>query len=158
MSLIDKLKFFLSMQIIQSSKEIFINQLKYLKKLLKKYKLENAKQIAAPMSTITNLDSDLEGKMVDQKTYWGMIRSLLYLTTTRPDIKFSVYLCARFQACPKESHFTAVKRFFRYLVGNQDIRLWYPTKYNLDLVAYTDSDFAGSKLDQKSTSGYFQFC
>ena len=66
-------------------------------------------------------------------------------------------LCAKFQACPKESHFVAVKRIFRYLVGTKDIGLWYPTKCNLDLVAYTDSDFAGSKLDQKSTSGYYQF-
>ena len=59
------------------------------------------------MSTITNLDSDLEGKMMDQKTYRGMIGSLLYLTTTRPDIQFSVCLCARFQAYPKESYFAA---------------------------------------------------
>ena len=109
------------------------------------------------MSTATNLDSDPEGKVVDQKTYRCMIGSLLYLTATRPDIQFSVYLCVRFQACPKESHFDAVKRIFIYLVGTKDIGLWYPAKYNLDLVAYTDSNFAGSKLDQKSTSGYCQF-
>ena len=66
-------------------------------------------------------------------------------------------LYARFQACPKESHFVAVKFFFRYLVRTKDIRLWYPTKCNLDLVAYTDSDFVESKLDRKSTSGYCQF-
>ena len=82
-----------------------------------------------------------------------MIGSLLYLTTTRSDIQFSVCLCARFQACPKELHFAAVKRIFRYLVGRKDIGLWYLAKCNLDLVAYTDSDFARSKLDRKSTSG-----
>ena len=86
MSLMGELKFFLGMQIIQSTEGIFINQSKYFKELLKKYKLENAKQIAAPMSTATNLDSDPEGKMVDQKTYRGMIGSLLYLTAIRPDI------------------------------------------------------------------------
>ena len=86
-----------------------------------------------------------------------MIGSLLYLTATRPDIQFSVCLCARFQACPKESHFTAVKRIFRYLVGTQDIRLWYPANCSLELVAYTDADYAGSRLDRKSTSGYCQF-
>ena len=107
------------------------------------------------MST-TNMDSDLEGKMVDQKTYRGMIESLLYLTATRPDIQFSVCLCARFQTCPLESHFAAIKRIFRYLVGTKDIGFWYPINCNLDLVAYTDSDFVGSKLDQKSTSGYCQ--
>ena len=96
MSLIGELRFFLDMQIIQSSEGSFINQSKYLKELLKKYKLENAKQIVVPMSIATNLDSDLEDKMVDQKTYRGMIGSLLYLTTTRPDIQFSVCLYARF--------------------------------------------------------------
>ena len=109
------------------------------------------------MSTATSLDSDLEGKIVDQKTYQGMIGSLLYLTTIRLDIQFSVCLCARFQACPKESHFAIVKRIFRYLVGTKDIRLWYPAKYNLDLVAYIDSNFVRRKLDRKSTSGYCQF-
>ena len=64
-----------------------------------------------------------------------MIGSLLYLTSSKPDIQFFVCLCARFQARPKESHLTVVKRIFRYLAGTQDIGLWYPTKYNLDLVA-----------------------
>ena len=109
------------------------------------------------MSTTTNLDSDPKGKIVDQKTYQGMIGSLLYLTATRPDIQFSVCLCARFQAYPKESHFAAVKKIFRYLVGTKDIGLWYSVKCNLDLVAYTDSDFVGSKFDRNNTSGYYQF-
>ena len=86
-----------------------------------------------------------------------MIGSLLYLTSSRPDIQFSVCLCARFQANPRESHLTAVKRIFRYLAGTQDIRLWYPTNYSLELIAYTDADYAGSRLDRKSTSGYYQF-
>ena len=75
------------------------------------------------MSIATNLDSNLEGKIVDQKTYRGMIGSLLYLTATRSDIQFSVCLCAKFQACLKESHFAVVKRIFRYLVRTKDIRL-----------------------------------
>ena len=86
-----------------------------------------------------------------------MIGSLLYLTSSRTDIQFFVCLCARFQVSPKESHLTTVKRIFRYLAGTQDIRLWYPANYNLELIAYTDSDYAGSRLDRKSTSGYCQF-
>ena len=78
-----------------------------------------------------------------------MIGSLLYLTSSRPDIQFCVCLCARFQASPKESHLTTIKRIFRYLGGTQDIKLWYLANYNLDLVAYTDADYAGSKLDRK---------
>ena len=64
------------------------------------------------MSTTINLDSDPKCKIVDQKTYRGMIGSLLYLTATRPDMQFSVCLCARFQACLKESHFAAIKKIF----------------------------------------------
>ena len=86
-----------------------------------------------------------------------MIRSLLYLTASRLNIQFSVFLCAHFQASPKESHLTAVKKIFRYLAGTQKIGLWYPAKCSLDLVTYTNTDFAGSRLDRKSTSGYYQF-
>ena len=86
-----------------------------------------------------------------------MIGSLLYLTSFRPDIQFSIFLCTRFQASPKESYLSAVKRIFRYLVGTQDIGLWYPANCNLELIAYTDSDYAGRRLDRKSTSGYCQF-
>ena len=60
-----------------------------------------------------------------------MIDSLLYLTSSRSDIQFSVCLCARFQASPRESHLTAVKRIFRYLAGTRDIKLWYPAKCSL---------------------------
>ena len=119
--------------------------------------MENLKPINAPMGTSTSLDADPEGKLVDAKQFRGMIGSLLYLTSSRPDIQFSVYLCARFQASPRESHLTAVKRIFRYLAGTQDIGLWYSINCCLDLVAYTDADYADSRLDRKSTSGYCQF-
>ena len=83
-----------------------------------------------------------------------MIGSLLYLTSSIPDIQFCVCLCVRFQASPRESHLTVVKRIFKYLVGTQKIRLWYPAKCSLDLVAYTDTDFVGSRLDRKSTNSF----
>ena len=86
-----------------------------------------------------------------------MIGSLLYLTSSRPNIQFCVCLCTIFQASPRESHLIAVKKNFRYLAETQDIRLWYSANYSLDLVAYTDADYAGIRLDRKSTSGYCQF-
>ena len=81
-----------------------------------------------------------------------MIGSLLYLTASRLDIMFSVCLCARFQACPKESHLSAVKRIFRYLIGTQNLGLWYPRGTSFDLIYFSDADYAGSKIDRKSTS------
>ena len=79
--------------------------------------MKNLKPFNAPMGTSTTLDADTEGKLVDAKQFRGMIGSLLYFTSSRPDIQFSVCLCARFQSSLRESHLTAVKRIFRYLVG-----------------------------------------
>ena len=83
--------------------------------MLKKFGFEDVREIGTSMSPITKLDKDKKGKDVNQKFYRGMIGSLLYLTTSRPNVMFCVCLCARFQACPKESHLIALKRIFRYL-------------------------------------------
>ena len=108
------------------------------------------------MATSTKLDADESSKAVDQKIYRGMICSLLYLTTSRPDIQFSVCLCARFQANPKESHLIAVKRIFRYLTETINVGLWYPRGCEFTLHAFSDADYASCKLDRKRTSGTCQ--
>jgi hypothetical protein len=86
-----------------------------------------------------------------------MIRSLLYLTVTRPDIQFSVCLCARFQASPRTSHRQVVKRIFRNLRHTPDLGLWYSASSSLALHGFSDADFVGCRLDRKSTSGTCQF-
>jgi hypothetical protein len=83
-----------------------------------------------------------------------MIGSLLYLCASRTDIMLSVCMCARFQANPKE---WAVKRIFRYLVHTPNLGLWYPKGSTFDLLGYSDSDYAGCKVDRKTTSGTCQF-
>jgi hypothetical protein len=86
-----------------------------------------------------------------------MIGSLLYLCASRPDIMLSVCMCARFQANPKEVHLRAVKRIMRYLVYTPKFGFWYPKGSTIDLVGYSDADYAGCKIDRKSTSGTSQF-
>jgi hypothetical protein len=81
-----------------------------------------------------------------------MISSLLYLPATRPDIQFTVGLCARFQASPCSSHRTAVQRIFGYLKHPPEFRIWYSASSLLDLIGFSDADFAGYVIDQKSTS------
>jgi hypothetical protein len=157
MSMMGELKFLLGLQIKQTKEGIFLNQSKYVIDLLKRFGLANAKAYGTPMSPSTKLDKDEKGKPVDVKLYRGMIGSLLYLTASRPDIMFSVCLCARFQSSPKESHLIAVKRIFRYLLGTIDLGLWYPKSNSFDLISYTDADFAGCKIDRKSTSGTCHF-
>ncbi|KAH9648834.1 hypothetical protein KPL70_025758 [Citrus sinensis] len=149
MSMMGELKYFLGLQIKQNEEGIFINQAKYVKDLLKRFDIDDSKTKNTPMSTTTKLDKDEKGKEVDIKMYRGMIGSLLYLTASRPDIMFSVCLCARFQSCPKESHLLAVKRIFRYLSGTIDIGLWYPRGTHIDLTCFSDADFAGYKVDRK---------
>ena len=80
-----------------------------------------------------------------------MIGSLLYLTTSRPDIMFAICLCAHFQFSPRESHLNAIKRICKYLSGSLHLGLWYPRNSSFDLISYSDANFAGSLLDRKST-------
>jgi transposase InsO family protein len=156
MSMMGELRFFLGLQIKQNEDGIFICQEKYIKDLLKKYKMNEAKMMSTPMHPSSSLDKDETGNPISEKEYRGMIGSLLYLTASRPDIVFAVGLCARFQTAPKESHLTAVKRIFRYLVGTTDIGLWYKKGSYFDLIAYCDADYAGDKIERKSTSGACQ--
>nr|GEV71971.1 retrovirus-related Pol polyprotein from transposon TNT 1-94 [Tanacetum cinerariifolium] len=129
MSSMGELTFFLGLQVKQKKDGIFISQDKY----------------------------DPDGKDVDVHTYKLMIGSLMYLTSSRPDIMFAVCACARFQVTPKASHLHAVKRIFRYLKVKPHLGLWYPKDSLFDLVAYSDSDYAGASLDRKSTTGGCQF-
>ncbi|XP_078430676.1 secreted RxLR effector protein 161-like [Wolffia australiana] len=105
------------------------------------------------MGSGVKLDLDEAGKSVDQSMYRGMIGSLLYLTASRPDILFSVCLCARFQSNPKESHLKAVKKIFRYIIGTTCLGLWYPRGHDMSPMGYCHADFAGCKIERKSTSG-----
>ncbi|GJT41224.1 retrovirus-related pol polyprotein from transposon TNT 1-94 [Tanacetum coccineum] len=112
MSMMGELNFFLGLQIKQMEDGIFFNQSKYIKEMLKKFGLEESKPMKTPMSSDTKLTKDKECESVDSTKYRCIIGSLLYLTATRPDIMFSVYLYARFQEAPKTSHLEAVKRIF----------------------------------------------
>ncbi|GJY44852.1 putative reverse transcriptase, RNA-dependent DNA polymerase [Tanacetum coccineum] len=99
----------------------------------------------------------LELEDVDVYLYRSMIGSLMYLTSSRPDIMFAVCACAIFHVTPKVSHLHVVKRIFRYLKGQPKLGLWYPKESPFDLETYTNSDYAGASLDRKSTIGGCQF-
>jgi len=89
-----ELNYFLGLQIRQRNDRIFVNQAKYTRELIKKFGLDNAKISKTLMATTTKLDNDEQGKNIDTKLYCSMVDSLLYLTDSRPNIKFSVCLCA----------------------------------------------------------------
>ncbi|GJX57939.1 ribonuclease H-like domain-containing protein [Tanacetum coccineum] len=107
---------------------------------------------STPIETQKPLLKDEDREEVDVHIYRSMIGSLMYLTSSRPNIMFVVCACARYQVNPKVSHLYAVKRIFRYLKGQPKLGLWYPKDSPFDLVAYTASDYAGASLDRKSTT------
>ncbi|GKA47809.1 putative ribonuclease H-like domain-containing protein, partial [Tanacetum coccineum] len=157
MSSMGELTFFLGLQVKQKNDGIFISQDKYVAEILKKFGFTEVKTASTPMETQKPLLKDEDGEEVDVHLYRSMIGSLMYLTSSRPDIMFAVCACARYQVNPKVSHLHAVKRIFRYLKGQPKLGLWYPKDSPFDLVAYTDSDYAGASLDRKSTTRGCQF-
>nr|GEZ76484.1 hypothetical protein [Tanacetum cinerariifolium] len=121
---------------------IFISQDKYVAKILRRFGLSEGKSASTPIDAEKPLLKDSDGEDVDVHTYRSMIGSLMYLTSSRPDIMFAVCACARFQVTPKVSHLNAVKRIFRYLKGKPLLGLWYPKDSHFHLVAYSNSDYA----------------
>nr|GEV86414.1 putative ribonuclease H-like domain-containing protein [Tanacetum cinerariifolium] len=152
-----ELTFFLGLQVKQKYDGIFISQDKYVAKILRKFGLTDGKSASTSIDTKKPLLKDLDGEDVDVHIYLSMIGSLMYLTSSRPDIMFAVCACACFQVTLKVSHLHAVKRIFRYLKGKPHLGLWYPKDSPFNLVAYSDSDYAGASLDRKSTTGGCQF-
>ncbi|GJS24871.1 putative ribonuclease H-like domain-containing protein [Tanacetum coccineum] len=131
MSSMGELTFFLGLQVKQKQDGIFISQDKYVTEILKKFSFTNVKTASTPMETQKPLLKDEDGEEVDVHLYRSMIGSLMYLTSSRPDII--------------------------YLKGQPKLGLWYPKDSPFDLVAYTNSDYAGASLDRKSTIGGCQF-
>ncbi|GJS61231.1 putative ribonuclease H-like domain-containing protein [Tanacetum coccineum] len=157
MSSMGELTFFLGLQVKQKNDGIFISQDKYVAEILKKFEYKDVKTASTTMDTQKPLLKDEDGEEVDVHMYRSMIGLLMYLTSSRPDIMFAICACARYQVNPKVSHLHAVKRIFRYLKGQPKLGLWYPNDSPFDLVAYTDSDYDGARLDRKSTTGGCQF-
>ncbi|GJS58956.1 putative ribonuclease H-like domain-containing protein [Tanacetum coccineum] len=129
------------------------NQDKYVAKILKKFNYSDVKSASTHVDLEKPLVKNRDVDDVDVHLYRSMIRSLMYLTASRPDIMFAVCACARFQVTPKTLHFLEVKRIFRYLKGKPTLGLWYFMDSPFELVAYTDSDYAEATLDRKSTTG-----
>jgi hypothetical protein len=109
MSMMGELTFLLGIQVKQTKEGTFIDQAKYTKDLIKKFAMAGAKPVSTQMSTMTTLNPDDDGEVVDQREYRSMIGSLLYLTVTRPNIQFIVCLCERFETSPRTSHHQAIQ-------------------------------------------------
>ena len=153
MSMIGKLSHFLGFQIRQQESGIFISQSKYAKNLVTKFGLECASPVRTPMGPNVKLTIDLLGKSINSSLYRSTIGSLLYLIASRPDISYSVRVCARYQANPKESHMIALKRIIKYVKTTTDFGVWYNKDTNDVLAGYSDVDWVRNADDRKSILG-----
>ncbi|GKC85456.1 retrovirus-related pol polyprotein from transposon TNT 1-94, partial [Tanacetum coccineum] len=151
------MSFCLGLQISQSPRGIFLNQSKYASEIIKKYCLLTSGSVDTPMVEKNKLDEDLQGTPVDATLYRGMIGSLMYLTSSRPDLIYIVCLCARYQPKPTEKQLNTVKWIFRYLKGTINMGLSYSKDTGMYLTAYADADHAGCQDTRRSTSGSAQF-
>ena len=115
--------------------------------------MEDSQPVGTPMVTGCKLSKDDESLEVDHTMFRSMIGSLLYVTTTRPDVMQAVGLLARFHSAPKETHVTTIKSIFKYLKSTMEYGLWYPKGQDFTLKAFTNAHWAGSVDDWKSTSG-----
>ena len=114
--------------------------------------MESASSVRTPIGLNVKLTVDLLGKSVDSSLYRSMIGSLLYLTASRPDISYSVEVCERYQANPKESHMIALKRIIKYVKTTADFDVWCSKDTNNVLAGYSDTDWAKNADDRKTTS------
>jgi hypothetical protein len=149
-----KMKFFLGIEVSQQGDGIFICQKKYALEILKRFGMIESHEVNSPIVPGSKLSKDADGVAVDESFYKQIIGSLMYLTSTRPDLVYSVSLISRYMARPTDLHLQAAKRILRYLKGTFDYGIMYKKRSSNDLIAYTDSDYAGDLNDRNSTSGY----
>ncbi|KAG8489064.1 hypothetical protein CXB51_017032 [Gossypium anomalum] len=147
--------YFLGMEVNQSDQGIFISQHIFALKILSKFCMANCKPVNTPVAQGEKLSRSESVERVDEKEYRSLVGCLLYLTATRPDIMFGVSLLSRFMHCCNVTHFKAAKRILRYVKGTLNHGVMFKKEKELKLIGYSDSDWAGSVDDMKSTSGYF---
>ncbi|XP_050896111.1 secreted RxLR effector protein 161 [Lathyrus oleraceus] len=148
------MSYFLGIKVKQTDEGIFISQKKYAKNMLKKFKIESCKLMLTPVEERLKLERESGGDLVNSTNFRRLVGSLGYLTATRLDIVYGVRLISKFMNSPRKSHWKAAKRILRYAKGIIDEGIFYFSSSKLELVGYTDSDWAGETETRKSTSGY----
>jgi hypothetical protein len=147
------MNYFLGMEIYQCSSGIFVSQRKYVVDILKKFKLESCKEVATPLTQNEKISKNDSEKLEDPSAFRSLVGSLLYLTTTRPDLMFPAGLLSRFMSSPSNIHMGIAKRVLKYIRGTTDLGIWYSKTGGVKLIGYADSKWAGNVDDMKSISG-----
>lgn len=149
-----ELHYCLGLEIWREKDKTMVTQSKYAREILERFNMYECKAVSTPLDQNVKLSSVDETKEVDGTLYQQLVGSLNYLTTTRPDISYSVSILSQYMAKPLESHWIAAKKVLRYLKGTVNFGLMYADNCNVELTGYSDSDWARNPNDRKSTSGY----
>jgi hypothetical protein len=145
--------YFLGLEVWQEPGHIFLGQGKYVCDILSRFQMGDSRPMTTPMITNWKKLHASESQLVDSTLYRQLIRSLMYLVNTRPDICFAVNTLIQFMVEPRRVHWVAAKHVLRYLCGMVDYGLDYYRGDGVRLVGYTDSHWVGCVSDRKSTSG-----
>ncbi|KAK4381916.1 Retrovirus-related Pol polyprotein from transposon RE1 [Sesamum angolense] len=145
---------FLGLEVKKTGHGFFISQRSYAKNLLDRFGMGESNGIATPMEPYLKLNKEEGQPLRDERKFRQLVGSLIYLTTTRPEIAFSVSVISQFMQSPRSSHLDAAKRILRYIKGSLDYGLLYKNSNDFKLKGFTDADWVGDASDRRSTSGY----
>ncbi|XP_020418028.1 uncharacterized protein LOC109948734 [Prunus persica] len=148
-----KMHYFFSIEVVQSSVEIFIGQRKYAQEVLEKFQMNDCNFVQNPIVPCCKLTKDEERVRVDSTLYKQIVGSLMSLSATRPNMMFVVSLISRFMEAPTKLHLQTAKRMLRFLKGTVDYGVFYKKGKGNQLIGFSDSDYARDLEDGKSTSG-----
>ncbi|XP_035541228.1 uncharacterized mitochondrial protein AtMg00810-like [Juglans regia] len=152
-----QLTYFLGLEVHHRANGIFLNQHKYIQDLSTLAGLEDTSSVDTPIEVNVKYRKD-EGNLLDDPTlYRRLVGSLIYLTTTRPDISYVVHQVSQFLSSPRHLHLAVVRRIIHYLRDSPTHELFFPTGSSLHLVAYSDADWAGCSDTRRSTTGWCMF-
>ena len=149
-----RMRFFLGIEVLQKFDGIYICQRKYALEVLRRFGRMESNLVGNPIVPGFKISRDKNGDFVDETYYKQLVGSLMYLTATRPDIMFVTCLISRYMEKPMEIHLQAAKRALRYLKGTVNYGIYYKKRGDGELLAFTDSDYAGDMEGRKSTFGY----
>jgi len=153
MSDLGKMRFFLGIEVLKGSDGIYICQKIYALEVLKRFGMMKSNLVNNPIVPGCKVNKDKDGIKVDETYYKQLVGSLMYLTTTRPDMMFVTCLISRYMSKPTELHLQVAKRALRYLRGTVNFGIHYKKGGSGELLAFTNSDYTGDMDDRKSTSG-----
>jgi hypothetical protein len=149
-----KMRYFLGIEVLQKYDGIYICQRKYALEVLRRFGMMESNSVGSPIVPGFKISRNEDGNTVDETYYKQLVGSLMYLTATRPDMMFVICLITRYMTRPMEIYLQAAKRALRCLKGTVNYGIHYKRGGEGELLAFTDSDYAGDMKDRKSTSGY----